>query len=258
VPVLSSGSIPQIGDGFARFVAAPNISEQIERNLAHEIREAKSNPHDTHPPLRDRIAAAQKLPAGSQQQDMHLANSLLDNPEAAELCFVQTFNPDLQPDTLKRVTWDEVGIKVTVPRWRKIVGEYAGVLQGITAESLPDAIQKLPEIGSEIPDPKGMLLTPEQRTTRAGQLFGMGFGLALLRDGWELHTQPGIFYLRRGNDQLNPFLTVESLKSGELSRGAWVTRCREVGISQVELLPQAGPPGETEKLSLGCHSEVES
>ena len=54
-PMLNDGAVPGIGDGFARFLAVPTISEQIQKNLEKEIREGKTNPYNSHPPLRDRI-----------------------------------------------------------------------------------------------------------------------------------------------------------------------------------------------------------
>ena len=62
--MLNDGAVPGIGDGFARFVAVPTINEQIQTNLEKQLREAKTNPYDSHPPLRDRIAAAEKTAGG--------------------------------------------------------------------------------------------------------------------------------------------------------------------------------------------------
>lgn len=79
-PMLNEGAVPGIGDGFARFLTVPSISEQIQRNLDQEIREGKTNPYSSHPPLRDRIAAAEKLPAGVIPEDRNPARSLLLKP----------------------------------------------------------------------------------------------------------------------------------------------------------------------------------
>ena len=57
------------------------------------------------------------------------------------------------------------------------------MLAGVTAESLPHMLQKLPDIGAKVPDPEGMLLSPPQRMRRAGRLFAMVLTLALL-GGW--------------------------------------------------------------------------
>jgi len=61
-PILSNGRIPPLGEGFARFLASPVVAPQVETNVQKELREGKASPYDTHPPLRERIAAAEQLP----------------------------------------------------------------------------------------------------------------------------------------------------------------------------------------------------
>jgi heat shock protein HtpX len=238
-PMLSQGAVPGIGDGFARFVSVPTINEQIQKNLEQHIREAKTNPYDTHPPLRDRIAATEKMPAGSIPEDANPARSLLDHADALEIQFLEKMNPDMKPGALKCVSWDELGTRVTIPAWRSFTSEYSAPLHGVTAESLPDQIPKLRQIGSGIRDPKGMLLDPQQRTHRAAQLFGAALALALIEHGWTLHSGPGIFHLQQGTEQMNPFLVVEQLMSGKLSAPDWITQCNTLGIGRLMLAPAA-------------------
>ena len=141
-------------------------------------------------------------------------------------------NPDMKPGTLRCVSWDEVGTRVTIPAWKKFTSEYSAALEGVTAESLPDQIPKLRHIGSGIRDPKGMLLDPQQRTQRAGFLFGAGLALALIDHGWTLHSGPGVFHLQHGAEQLNPFSVVEQLMSGKLTRQDWIAQCNALGIGR--------------------------
>ena len=123
--MLNDGAVTAIGDGFARFIAIPTIHEQIEKSLEKEIQEAKTNPYNTHPPLRDRIAATRKRPAGFLPEDPNPARSLLDDAEALELRFLESMNPDVKPGILKCVPWDEVGKRVTIPAWKKFTSEYS-------------------------------------------------------------------------------------------------------------------------------------
>jgi hypothetical protein len=146
-------------------------------------------------------------------------------------------NPDMKPGTLKCVSWDEVGTRVTIPAWKRFTSEYPAPLQGVTAESLPEQIPKLRQIGSGIRDPKGMLLDPQQRTHRAAYLFGAALGIALIDQGWTLHSGPGVFHLQRDAEQLNPFIVVEQLLSGKLSAQDWIARCNALGIGQLMLGP---------------------
>ncbi len=235
LPVLGRGFLPPIGDGFARFLTAPQISDGVSKSLEKNLQEAKTNPYDTHPPLRHRITATESLPELSAQEDARPATDLLDQLQNLEQQFIEDRVSNIKPGTLKYVSWDEVDRRVRIPSWQKAVATHAAVLKGVTAESIPDQIPRFPEIGARIPDPKGMLLTSKQRTQRAAQVFAAALVLALIENRWELCVQPGIFRLRRGSDELNPFLVVQELMEGKRSSDDWVRQCKTLGISQVSL-----------------------
>jgi heat shock protein HtpX len=251
-PALSDGSLVAVGEGFVRFVSVPQISAAISKSLSQRMQEEKTQPYDTHPPLRDRIAAAQKVPDSGALQDAQPASTLLENMQATELQFVQQIIPDLRKAALNYVGWDDVALHVRIPSWQKFVTEYSEPLKGVTAEAIPDHVAKFREVGSRIRDPKGMLLDPQQRTARAGGLFAAALALAMIRNGWELQVQPAIFHIRRGDQEFNPFDAVNQLRAGKLTRDAWIARCRELGISDLLLLPDAvtvavnADPGQAE------------
>lgn len=239
-PHLGDGSLVALGDGFARFVSVPEVSSQIGKTLNTRLQEEKVGPYDTHPPLRDRIFAAEKLEDCPASQDSQPASSLLDNLPATETHFVEHVLPDLPRGTLQYVGWDDVATRVMIPSWQKFVSAYPEPLKGVAIESLPAQVPKFREIGSRIRDPKGMLLSPEQRTVRAGFLFASAVALRLIQNGWGLQVQPAVFHLRRGSQEFNPFDAVNQLMTKKLSRDAWIARCRELGISQILLIPMEG------------------
>jgi heat shock protein HtpX len=243
-PVLSMGSLVAIGEGLNRFLALPEISQAVSKSLETRLREEKAKPYDTHPPLRDRIAAAQQLPDSPALQDTQIASSLLDNIRDAEIGLVESRTQDLRPGSLSYVSWDDVATRVTIPGWQQFVSEYSEPLRGITPESLPDHVSKFREIGSRIRDPRGRLLSPEQRTARAAGLFAAAFALAMIRIGWELQVGPGLFRMSRGNQEFNPFMAVDQLMANKLSREAWTARCQELNLLQLILLPSS--PSEHE------------
>jgi Zn-dependent protease with chaperone function len=238
-PSLGEGSLPAVGDGFLRYLTAPQISAAISEGLATRLQEEKTKPYDTHPPLRDRIAAAQKLPDCARPQDTQPASTLLDHLAATELSFVEQCVTKMQPGTLKYIGWDDVGTEVTIPAWERFVAKYAEHLRGVTAESVPDYVAKLPQIGSRIRDPKGMLLSPSQRTARAGILFASALSLAMLRCGWKLEVQPASFHMGRDNQDFNPFEAIHQLMAGKICRQDWLNFCNEFGISGLSLFDQA-------------------
>jgi heat shock protein HtpX len=240
VPVLDQGCKPAIADGFSRFLSAPQIEVQLTKGIEREIAEGMTEPYDTHPPLRDRIAAIERLDAEPGEKDGELAISLLEQPELAELQFLELANPKLGRNSLRQVGWDEVGRAVTIPAWKAAVGEYAAMMNGITAGGLPGVVKKLPQMGSKIRDPRGMLLTPQQRTQRAAQLFGMALGLALLEKGWELQAQPGSFFLGKGADRINTSALMDELVEGKVSPEEWMKMCDELGIADLALALPTG------------------
>lgn len=245
-PVLSRGSLVAIGDGLARFMAVPGVSEAVGKSLETRLREEKTRPYDSHPPLRDRIAAAQKLPDCCAPQDLQTASCLVENLRDTEIRFVEGRMDDIRPGSLKYVPWDDVATRVTVPGWQQFVSEYSEPLRGVTPESFPDQVPKLREIGARIRDPKGMLLSPEQRTARAGGLFAAALALAMIRSGWELQIGPGLFRMSCGSQEFNPFLSFNQLMSNKLSREAWAARCQELGLSKLVLLPSSPSESKAE------------
>jgi hypothetical protein len=144
--------------------------------------------------------------------------------------FLKFVNPKLEEGSLRRIGWDVVGTMVTIPAWKSALAGYGAFLQGVTAESLPQLIPKLADIGRQIRDPKGMLLTPEQRKQRAGRLLASALALTLLDKGWQLESQPGQFYFYRDSEKMNVFGLVDDLIAGKLSGDAWAGRCDELGI----------------------------
>lgn len=82
-PVLSAGFLPPLADGFD-IVRARHISERMDKHLQVQLSDGHADPYDTHPPLRNRIAAIGHLPHGpTPEQDLPAA-SLLENVPALE------------------------------------------------------------------------------------------------------------------------------------------------------------------------------
>lgn len=99
-------------------------------------------------------------------------------------------------------------------------------------------------------DPKGMLLTPQQRVPYARRLLAMAFALALVNNGWKLHSYPGEFYLEKDGERLQPFQLTLQLSDGVIWNEAWTEMCQKYGIENVELVPttktiSATPPDPT-------------
>jgi heat shock protein HtpX len=236
-PMLGSGCLPSITGGFSQFLSAPSIAKDVQTGLEAQIRDAKTEPYDSHPPLRDRIDAAKLLTVPSPPDDRQPAWSLLDDMDDAELKFLEALNPDLPKNSLKRVAWEESASRVLVPSWFKTVYEYAPLLEGITAGNLVKSLGKVPDIAAQMRDPKGMLLTPQQRIPYARNLVATAFALALATNGWTIHSSPGEFYLEKNGEKLEPFQLIVQLSDGVIWNEAWTEMCQKYGIEDLQFVP---------------------
>jgi heat shock protein HtpX len=235
MPMLDYGGMPPIGDGFIRFINAPEICKQIEKNWDYEMNVGSADPHDTHPAMVKRIEAVRGLGAVPEEECVEPALGLLEELGKTEFRLVQAAAPKVAAEKLSNISWDDAGAKLIVPAWEQALQLLSTEFQGISVEKLPEQIPQLRKVASRIPDPPGMLLSHEQRLGRARQIFGAALAIALLKHGWELHCQPGELYVHRGIERINPFLFVNELIAGQLSGDAWVTRCRELAIGEIPM-----------------------
>ena len=189
--------------------------------------------YDSHPPLRARLAAAERLAIQSPSGDLNPALGLLNNADSEELRFLENANPNLPRNSLKRISWEEAGAKVLLASWVSWVSNYSSLLGEITAGNLFEALGRVPQIAPKIRDPKGMLLRPDQRIERARSLLATALGLTLVNNGWTLHSRPGEFYLSRGDEQVDPHDLVRQLSNGAISREAWAAKCTDMGIADI-------------------------
>lgn len=238
VPYLNLGYRPAIAEGFSLFVQAPEVAKQIEESVNKELDNPTTSAYDSHPPLRNRIAAARAFQTGNQQAASSApAFSLLGDLLSEEARLLSWSNSPPSIAALKVVAWEE--LSSALPQiWREFVKRNAQLLGDVTADSLPDVVSRLPEIGARMPDPKGMLLTREQRTMRAAEMFGIALALAIVDAGWPLHMQPGEHYVKAGDEKVSAQELMQRLLAKEIMREEWIERCRTLKINGVRL---AGP-----------------
>jgi len=234
-PMFNMGYLPPMTTGFAQFLAAPPILQQVTKGLEKRIRDEKTQPFDSHPPLRERLAAAERLSIPSPARETEPALALLNNVGDEEARFLRAMHPDLMKNPLKPVMWEERGAVVLIPTWMNSVATYGTMLEGMTVGNLVESLGRVPQIAPQIRDPKGMLLTPEQRIERARSLLAMGFAMALVGSGAKLYSSPGEFYFELGGERLNPFELINKLSDGTISKTAWGEKCRKLGIENLPL-----------------------
>jgi len=98
-----------------------------------------------------------------------------------------------------------------------------------------------------------MLLTREQRVERARSLLSTALGLALVNNGWKVHSSPGEFHLDRGDEQIDPHRLVLEISDGVISKEAWAMKCKALGIDGIPLViaAESASAAKQETLSFG-------
>ena len=144
------------------------------------------------------------------------AITLLDSAASMELSALQTLFPNVKVAGLPLIDWAQVGRLVYIPSWSAFAGEYGDLLAPYRVGDIPEVVANLGSFATRVRDPKGMLLTREQRAERCAALIWMAFVLALLNDGWQLQTEPGQFRVVRGETRLEPPDLVTRLRQGAM------------------------------------------
>jgi hypothetical protein len=198
--------------------------------------EGQADPYDTHPPLRERIAAVKNMPNNETTGDDLPAISLLGDVEGLEARLLSAIAPEASAQVLPPLAWDDVGRKIWVPAWEACIGKYAEVLAGSTPSALPELLQNADAFALRLRQCDGEDLTPEQRQQHIIGTLGIALAVALSRNGWQPHVLPGDDVVcERNGILIKPLDVVPKLASGELTPDAWRKFCVDAGIAALDL-----------------------
>ncbi len=230
-PVLQVGYRPPLVEGLNRYHQSPLINKAAAEAFTRVIGNEKTSAYDTHPPIKlrlERVAALKTTREGSD--DSLSAVSLLEDVDGLEKQLLEALLPEPKA-ALKPMHWDNAGPTVWVPAWRNFVEEHAAALAGKTIASLPEFSANLPQMGAQMRDPPGVLLTREQRAERAANLLSKALTLVMIDNGWSLHIQPGEFHLSRREERLLPGDIISAMRAGKLGTGPWRDWCAKHDLS---------------------------
>ena len=235
-PVLNAGFRPPLTEGFRQFVQAGRVADAIGKQLDEELKEGKTNPYDTHPPLRERIAAVEKLPPGDFGSDDPPATTLLADVPALENQLLATM---VKPDAagkLKPIDWNDVCAQVYLPQWLTLVKANTEVLSGITPESLPQFAADLKTFGKRCRDHSGEKPDDESAEGLACGVVGAVLTVLLVNRGAKAETLPGQpILVTVGSTTVEPFAVLRSLADGKLTAAGWLRQCQDLGIQGADL-----------------------
>ncbi len=231
-PLLQAGFQPPLAEGFYQFVQSSTIAGIIRQAIEEEMRSGKADPYDTHPPLKERVAAVMELPPASRALDDTPAIALLENLPGLEAGLLAAMAGPEHAARLAPVSWAEVCEKVYLPQWRRLVAANRHALDGLTPESLPERVAELPKLAPAFVQANGDKINPEASEGLAAAVIGAAVLLAVLARGGTAETDPGnpVSVTLHGVP-LQPFNLVRQLAGRELSASAWAEQCRQLGIT---------------------------
>ena len=237
VPAIQKGFRPPLAEGFRQFVAAPPIASNVVQAIEKEIAEGKVDPYDTHPPLRDRIAALEaERPVSHRGDDRAPAISLLDNVSALEQALLDEMVIDDYRGKLAPLAWEEAGERIWVPLWHEQARANGEVLEGITPDMLPKFAEDLGGLAVRLKlvDDRGE--ADDAVTRHSAHVLGTALAVALSDRGFAVRALPGhpVFFDRDGLS-ITPFQALGDLADGTLSAESWRSQIERAGIAAIDL-----------------------
>ena len=235
-PVLRAGFRPPLVEGFERFVQTQRVAAAITRQLDEEMKAGRSDPYDTHPPLKERIEAVSHLPTGDVPGDEPPALSLLENVPALESQLLIAVAGAEVAAKLQPVAWTEVGSQVYLPQWLKLLASNASALRGLTPEALPGPAADVKALGQRFVDPSGAKVADENTEHLAAAVVGAALTLLLVNRGGKLDAAPGqTISVTVGSSRIETFDLLQSLAAGKTTAETWQRQCAELGILGMDL-----------------------
>ena len=238
VPVLSQGYQPPLVEGFRRFVEHHEVATAIDELVEEQLKGVEADPFDTHPSLKERLAALGDPSEQCSPDDHHALKLLNGLPEMERELFPNNPN-ERGKRNLKPVAWEDVGQTALVPLYREIVRENGSALRGVTVGALPGRARGLLDLRHQRPDDVDEEEWREEdgpSSSMGAQLVGMSLANVLAARGWTVESLPGEpVRLTHGEDTILPFYVVEKLVSGEISSDQWHATSERAGIVDVNL-----------------------
>jgi Zn-dependent protease with chaperone function len=245
VPLLEGGYRPPMLAGFDLFLKSPRINEAVNNYYVEQATQEQSDPYDTHPSLKERIAALQGLPPGRSLNDYEaftLLPAAIENYE--NLLLKGMIAQEEAFKKLKPIHWEEAVQYAFLPHWQKTVEIYGSILKNLTpsmlfetAQNIPSLFENVARIGKFLPANVQAAQVPvEKQFEVSNNIIGSALAAALNREGWAIKANPGeAVTCVQGTKELQPFLLFSQLAAQQTSAEQWKKICEENQISNLAL-----------------------
>jgi len=239
IPAIERGYVPPWSEGFGAFINALGIPDTFSILLQSLVQDEEPKEFDTHPLLKDRLISLGQPQSLQISFDDLPATSLLDGLRDLEVQLANFKLNDLPKDGLQQISWEEVGAKVYVPRWRERRDRFREVWEGMRIFSVVGTATQsdLVNLGKKFLPPRE-LPPPGNLSERGIGAIAAILSLALFDQGWGVEALPGAeVKLTKGQKSLEPFALASEMAQGKISPESWRQKCAELGIADASLMP---------------------
>jgi Zn-dependent protease with chaperone function len=219
-------------EGYRRFLTSSSW-QKAQGKVAEELGKREPDPYDSHPGHEERLAFARALPLPDKPMDTTPSFTLLENAEALE----QRFTTQLRPQSLKPVSWSEVGASWG-ELWQSSAARVAARVPDFSVASLATLMKDAAaqERFAESINPRLLAYRRADRQEQV-QMAAVNYSAAYLacvlsRHGFEWYTAPGEpVMLKRGEVSVDPRGLVQSLQKGEVGPEALEKLMADTGLA---------------------------
>jgi heat shock protein HtpX len=235
-PVLNAGYRPPLVEGFQRFVSRKTVVEQIDKLIEEAMKEGKADPYDTHPPLKERIAAVEGITGGETFTEDPPAISLLGDVEELEHELLVTLAGADKAAEIKTIPWEKVREEVYLPKWRKLVAANAELLKGIKAVELPTKVADFKTFSRQFKYLSGEEVSWQDAEAVTSATVGAALAVLLTDRGVIAKSELGeTLEFSLNGENVRPFGAVNELKEGKLTAEDWTRSMQVLGLTEVPL-----------------------
>jgi Zn-dependent protease with chaperone function len=232
LPLVARGALPAVGEGFSRFLADDRFTRLLDEAVADELADGAADPYDSHPPLRERVAAAAALSGPERPPDPRRAIELVEDADRIE-------SDDLAGQVerkLEPVAWDDTA-RLWIAAWREDVAQVKRVLAEVRVAAIPTDLPELYRLAARaLGEHEANGADDDGLRQWWGSTAGSALAVILVDAGFTVTTHVGQpFVFTRGDATVEPFLELRKLVGGELSAEDWRARWTELGLADQNL-----------------------
>jgi heat shock protein HtpX len=232
-PILDAGLRTPVIDGYRLFTASEFVATRVAENLEQELNQPTVAPFDSHPPLRERLAAVEGMTEATSLDSTQPAITLLDDLLSLE---ARLLPPRMNGRPRELISWEDVGNRVHAPTIRREFKRFRKAFAGITPLAINGELTWLRMLA------EGGFRTSMRDADREHLLGGvrdmieLALCKALADRHFEVFSEPGArLYLHSGDLRFDPVEEVRAYLDGDLDHATWSTRMRDLGIADVDL-----------------------